>query len=128
MAESPTRIQLKRKDPRGWAEFKRDLAGHSAQGMAMTCRNFQGRRPSLQDFAAEFAAMPMPVQIMLGDEDAPCIETSLFLKRTIPASGLWMAPQTGHAPNLEDPAGFNRALQDFFDAVERGQWRGEKPA
>jgi hypothetical protein len=33
-----------------------------------------------------------------------------------------MAPQTGHAPNLEEPAAYNRAVGDFIDAVERGGW------
>ncbi|MGE0829929.1 MAG: alpha/beta fold hydrolase [Hyphomonadaceae bacterium] len=128
IGNGPTRIQLKRKDPRGWEEFTRDLSEHSPEGMAMTVSNYQGKRPSLEDFTAEFAQMRMPVLIMVGDEDAPCVETSLFLKRTIPGSGLWMAPQTGHAPNLEDPAAFNAALLDFINSVERGAWRMEKPA
>jgi len=120
---SPTRIQLKHKDPRGWAEFMAHLSGHSAQGSGLTSRNYQLLRPSLQDFAADLARLPMPVLLVVGDEDEPCLETNLFLKRTIPAAGLWVVPQTGHAINLEEPAAFNRAVRDFFDAVERGQWR-----
>jgi pimeloyl-ACP methyl ester carboxylesterase len=119
---SASRLQLKRKDPRGWASFVKDLAEHSAEGMALTILNYQGRRPSLFDFEDEFKAMKTPVLLALGDEDHACIETNLFLKRTIPGAGVWMAPQTGHAPNLEDPAAFNRAAHDFIDAVERGAW------
>ncbi|MGE3142849.1 MAG: alpha/beta fold hydrolase [Hyphomonadaceae bacterium] len=122
LGEGESRVQLKRKDPRGWAAFVRDLAEHSPEGMALTAANYQGKRPSLEDFTAELAALRTPVLIMTGDEDASCIETSLFLKRTLPGAGLWMAPQAGHAPNLEDPAGFNRALQDFIEAAERGRW------
>ena len=33
-----------------------------------------------------------------------------------------MVPRTGHAVNLEEPAFFNRAVQDFFGTVERGRW------
>lgn len=122
MGNSPTRIQLKRKDPRLYAEFLEHLSGHSAQGMALTGRNYQGKRPSLEEFRAGFAAMAMPVLLACGDEDDPCIETNLWLKRTIPGAGLWLVPRTGHAINLEEPAAFNREVEAFFAAVERGAW------
>jgi pimeloyl-ACP methyl ester carboxylesterase len=122
LANGATRLQLKRKDPRGWEAFVRDLAGHSAEGMALTSLNYQGRRPSLEDFEAELRAYAGPVLLAVGDEDATCVETNLWLKQVLPAAGLWMAPQSGHAPNLEDPAAYNRAVGDFIDAVERGAW------
>ena len=40
----------------------------------------------------------------------------------IAGSGLWVMPKTGHAVNIEEPAAFNAAVQDFFGAVERGSW------
>jgi len=119
---SPTRIQLQRKDPRGYAEFLSHLREHSAKGMAFTGRNYQGKRPSLEDFRDGFARLPMPVLLVVGDEDEPCLETNLFLKRTIPGAGMLTVPNTGHAVNLEEPAVFNQALADFFAAVERGTW------
>jgi len=122
VAVSPTRIQLKRKDPRGYAQFLAHLAEHSGKGMALTGRNYQGKRPSLEDFRAGFAAMKMPVLLAVGDEDEPCLETNLYLKRTIPLAGLWMVPRTGHAINLEEPDAFNREVSAFFAAVERGAW------
>ena len=54
---SPTRIQLLNKDPRGWSEFVRFLGEHSAEGSAMTMRHYQGERPSLEDFAAQFRSI-----------------------------------------------------------------------
>ena len=57
-----------------------------------------------------------------GQADEITLEASLFLKRTIPNCGLWMHPRTGHAINLEEPAAFNRTVQDFFSTVERGRW------
>ena len=59
---------------------------------------------------------------MVGDEDAPCIETSIFLKRNIPTSGLLVFPQTGHTMNLEEPALFSHSVQMFIKAVEEGRW------
>ena len=123
MGHSPTRIQLKRKDPRGWAEFMEHLRGHSARGMANTMARYQTLRPSLHDYRDAFAKMDIPVLLAVGDEDAPCVETNLMLKQALPNAGLWICPNTGHAINLEEPAAFNAEVERFFHAVERGSWR-----
>jgi pimeloyl-ACP methyl ester carboxylesterase len=119
----PTRIQLKHKDPRAWDEFMTHLSQHSAEGSGNTMARYQAGRPSLWHVEAELRQLRLPVLIAVGDEDEPCLDASLYLKRQLPNAGLWMAPNTGHAVNLEEPAAFNRALADFFAAVERGTWR-----
>jgi len=124
---SPNRVQLQNKDARGWAEFNGYLEEHSAEGAALTVRNYQGGRPSLYDFEAELSKLNVPVLLAVGDEDDPCLEVNLFLKRTIPTSGLWVVPKTGHAINLEEPAAFNNALQGFCLAVENGKWTARDP-
>jgi len=58
----------------------------------------------------------------VGDEDDPCLEPGIFMKRCIPSSGLTVIPQSGHAVNLEEPDLFNRAVSDFLTAVEAGKW------
>jgi pimeloyl-ACP methyl ester carboxylesterase len=115
----PTRIQLRRKSPRAWDEFMDHLRQHSAVGMANTMARYQALRPSLYDFEQQFAAMTTPVLLALGDEDAPCLETNLMLKRAIPGAGLWIHPHTGHAVNLEEPAAFNARVESFFADVAR---------
>ena len=127
MGNSPTRIQLKYKDPRGWQDFVAHLRQHSARGMSNTMARYQTLRPSLHDFQDQFAKLTTPVLLAVGDEDAPCIETNLMLKAAIPTAGLWMCPNTGHAINLEEPAAFNAEVERFFSAVERGSWRGGWP-
>jgi pimeloyl-ACP methyl ester carboxylesterase len=119
----PVRVQFKNKDPRGFAEFARQLAEHSAVGSSNTMRGYQARRPSLYDLTSQIAAIDVPVLVMTGDEDEPCLEPSLLLKRTIPNAALAMLPNSGHAINLEEPALFNQLLDDFFHQVERGRWR-----
>jgi pimeloyl-ACP methyl ester carboxylesterase len=119
---SPTRIQLKKKDPRGWEEFVRHLREHSPLGSALTQARYQGTRDPVYAWEEDLKRMRVPTLLALGDEDWPCIEPNVFLKRTIPNCGLWMHPRTGHAINLEEPAAFNRAVQDFFSTVERGRW------
>lgn len=123
MGMSPTRVQLLRKDPRGWDKFMQHLRGHDPQGMANTLAMYQARRPSLEDFEKELSTLKLPILLAVGDEDEPCVETNLFLKKTIPSAGLWMSPNTGHAINLEEPAAFNTTVQNFFNEVERGRWR-----
>lgn len=122
MGHSPTRIQLKRKDPRGWAETMDHLRAHSAQGMSSTMARYQAQRPSLHDFQDQFALMRIPVLLAVGDEDLPCLETNLMLKAAIPSAGLWVCPNTGHAINLEEPGAFNAQVQEFLSAAERGTW------
>jgi 3-oxoadipate enol-lactonase len=123
----PSRLPFMLKDPRGFAEFTARLAEHDAQGSANTSRGFQGARPSLYDFANEIRKLNTPVLIVVGDEDERCIEPSLFLKDTIPASGLVVLPKTGHVVNLEEPDLFNAVVGDFLSRVEAGRWTGRDP-
>ena len=121
-AASPTRVQFQKKDPRGWAEFARQLNEHSAVGSAMTLRGVQGRRPSLYEFVDAMAKLAVPVLVATGDEDWPCLDPALLLKRSIPTAAIVMFPNTGHTLNLEEPALFNRVCDDFFHQVESGRW------
>jgi len=122
-----SRVQFQNKDPRGWAEFAARLATHSDTGAALTMRGVQARRPSLYDLEAEFAAMPVPTLVIVGDEDDHCLQPGLFLKRTIPACGLAVLPKTGHTLNLEEPELFNQLLAEFFAQVEAGAWKPRDP-
>jgi len=121
------RVPFLVKDPRGFGEFQAHLAQHSAQGSAHTSRGFQGARPSVYDFEAEMTKLALPTLIIVGDEDEPCLEPSLFLKQSIPASGLAMFPKTGHVVNLEEPALFNETLSDFLARVDSGRWSARDP-
>jgi pimeloyl-ACP methyl ester carboxylesterase len=118
----PTRVQLENKDPRGYAEFLSQLAEHSVRGSANTLRAVQAVRPSLYSLEDKMKAIDVPALIVTGDEDEPCLEPGLFMKRTIPTSGLVVIPKTGHACNLEEPEAFNAALREFFLKVEQGRW------
>lgn len=122
-----SRIPFLVKDPRGHAEFMRMLGEHSALGSANTMRGVQMRRPSLYDLEAEMKAMRVPTLIVSGDEDDHCLQPALFMKRTIPASGLLVLPRTGHTINLEEPDAFNRALAEFVASVEAGRWLPRDP-
>jgi pimeloyl-ACP methyl ester carboxylesterase len=119
----PTRVQFQNKDPRGHGEFMRQLSEHSATGSANTMLGCQARRPSLYDLTEPMARIDVPTLLMAGDEEEPCLEASLLMKRSIPTAGLALLPCSGHAINLEEPALFNQLLQDFLQQVESGRWR-----
>lgn len=122
-----TRVQLQNKDPRGWREFAAQMAEHSALGSANTLRGVQKQRPSLFDLVDEMKKISVPALVMAGDEDDPCIEPSVLMKRTIPVAGLAILPKTGHALNLEEPALFNATVDEFFHQVEAGRWTTRDP-
>jgi pimeloyl-ACP methyl ester carboxylesterase len=120
---APTRMRLLRKNPRAFEEFLSHLRGHSAEGKARTLLGYQARRPSLRDYENEFSRLRIPVLLIVGDQDEPCLETTLWLQKTLPNAGLWICPDSGHAINLEEPAAFNRTVEDFLSAVQHGRWR-----
>ena len=97
-------------------------------GPLQTLRRVVTGRPLLADLAEDLRHMAVPTLLATGDEDHVCIDTCLFLKRLLPMAGLQVFPKTGHAINLEEPARFNQALEDFFGAVEEGRWPETPPA
>jgi pimeloyl-ACP methyl ester carboxylesterase len=119
----PSRVQYRDKDPRGWAEFKQQFADGSARGHALTMIGVQGAREPFFSRTAELKTIQDPMLVIVGDEDDSTLELGHHLKKHVPRCGLMIFPKTGHTINLEEPSGFNRALEDFIHAVEHGCWR-----
>jgi proline iminopeptidase len=125
--EAPSRIPFLVKDPRGHADFYAALARHDSKGSANTMRGFQGGRPSIYTLTEAIRKATTPALIICGDEDDPCIEPSLFLKKHLPAAGLTFFPKSGHVLNLEEPALFNEVVERFIALVEAGRWGVRDP-
>src|SRR5438477_2447777 len=123
----PTRVQYQNKDPRGFAEFLAQLSEHSTRGSGNTMRGVQARRPSLWELTEPMKKLEVPTLIATGDEDDPCLEPGLLMKRTIPTAALVVMPNAGHTINLEDPIAFNQHIADFFHTVDVGAWRKRDP-
>jgi pimeloyl-ACP methyl ester carboxylesterase len=126
--KGPTRVQFMDKDPAGWREFYEMFCAQSAMGHALTMRGVQMTRPSIYQLEAEMERMTVPTLIITGDEDEPCLDPAIFMKRKIRSSGLVVMPKAGHTVNLEDPDAFNRAVLDFLTAVDAGRWPMRNPA
>ena len=127
-SRGPTRVQFQDKDPKGWQEFHGRLAAGSARGHALTMQGVQMKRPSVYDLGDRMEALRVPTLVVTGDEDEPCLEPALFMKRKIPSAGLVVLPRAGHTINIEEPEAFNRAVLDFLTAVDAGRWGLRNPA
>ncbi|MFA6264556.1 MAG: alpha/beta hydrolase [Pseudolabrys sp.] len=125
-ADGATRQTHKNKDPRGFAEFAKMLAEHSALGHAMTMREVQAKRPTLWDIQDDLKKFKPPLLVLVGDEDDWCLEASVFLKRTAPTAGLVVIPRSGHTITSEEPAAFNAALADLIANAEAGRWMSHR--
>ncbi|MEX2643011.1 MAG: alpha/beta hydrolase [Acetobacterales bacterium] len=117
------RVQLKRKNPRAFAEFCERFMNHSAQGNALVTRNVMAKRPSLFSLEKKLATMKVPGLVIVGDEDGGAVEAGLFLKDSSPAIRLAVAPATGHLVNLEEPDLLHQLIQEFFALIESKNWR-----
>lgn len=124
-ADKPNRQPMKKKDPRGWAEFRDQLIEHDAVGSAHMAVGVPLKRPNFQNIEDDLRTMDVPTLIIVGDQDANCIEGSLFLKQALPRAGLAVFPMSGHLLPIEEPELFNRMTGDFMVAAEAGRW--EKP-
>jgi pimeloyl-ACP methyl ester carboxylesterase len=125
-ADGATRQTHKHKDPRGFAEFARMLSEHSPLGHALTMLEVQAKRPSLWELEAQLKAFALPLLVLVGDEDDWCLESSVYLKRTVPTAGLCVIPRSGHTITSEEPAAFNAALADLVTNAEAGRWMAHR--
>ena len=123
----PARVQFQNKDPVGWKRFRDNFAEHSAKGSGYTLRGVQMQRPSVFDLGPRLEKLVVPLLVLTGDEDEPCLEPGLFMKRKAPYSALEIFPKAGHTLNLEEPAKFNRSVLDFLTAVDTGKWPRRDP-
>ncbi len=120
---SSARNTYRYKDPRGWAEFKQQFADGSAKGHAMTMRGVQGGRVPFFERTEELKKIGEPMLVVIGDED----EFDARPRRASEAARARAAAcsncrRCGHTINLEEPAAFNNAVQDFLHAVENDRW------
>jgi len=124
----PTRVQFMDSDPRGWEEFFLQLKASSTTGHALTMLGVQRQRPSVDALAPQMRQLRVPTLIITGDEDEPCLEPGLLMKRSIPSSALVVMPRCGHTVNLEAPAAFNGHVEAFLGLVDAGRWGLRNPA
>jgi pimeloyl-ACP methyl ester carboxylesterase len=115
----PTRIQLQRKNRTMWEKFHADFVELSGKGLANTLRGVQLRRPTMYELEEKMRGLRVPALVIVGEEDAPAVDASRFLARTIPGATLVLLPGTGHTLNLVVPQKFNAAVLEFLRGVAK---------
>lgn len=123
MGLGATRVQLLVKDPIAWKRFCDHVTEHPAHAAAKTLRQVQAGRASLYEVEAQLKSLSKPTLLIVGDEDEPCIDVNVWMKRLMPNAQLAMFPGAGHALNLEEPALFNTVVERFITSVDLGQWK-----
>ena len=113
----PTRLQLLRKNPAMWEKLYAEFSELSPIGMAYTLRGIQLKRPTMYELESGLRTLRVPTLVLVGGEDAPALEPSRFLARTIPNARLEVLPGTGHTLQLEEPQAFNAAVLDFVKGL-----------
>ena len=83
-----THVALPVTDLSASLEFYDRFASGSALGHANTMRGVQRRRPSIYELEEKLARCEVPTLIMTGDEDDPCLEPNIFMKRKMRAAGI----------------------------------------
>lgn len=74
----------------------------------------------IADERATAVSISVPTLVLCGTEDRPTpVELSADLAALIPGSRFALIPGAGHLTNLERPAEFNAALDDFLAEVEQ---------
>ena len=122
VADAPQRTIFRTKDPRGWKEFVDGMRRLSPTGAERVMRGILIPRAPIFELAEDVRRLPMPILVMCGDQDAPALEPSRFLRDTAPHAGLAVAPMCGHTLNSEEPELFNRTAGAFLAAVDAGRW------
>ena len=90
------------------------IEANSVEGISAGLRALKTR----PDRTSELGSIACPTLIVAGDEDAiiPMADTAV-MHRGIAGADLVVLPRVGHLSSLEDPLGFNRALEKMTSEV-----------
>jgi len=73
---------------------------------------------TVQDYRELLAAIDVPTLICWGEHDALLpVSGAPYMREQIPGARLELFHDSGHCPFLEESEKFNRAVEDFLDAL-----------
>lgn len=122
VSSAPQRQALRIKDPKSWRQFLSIIGELSPKGAELSMRGVLMKRKPVTDLEAGIRSLTMPLLVMVGDQDTPAFEPSLFIHRHAVHAGLSVFPVTGHTLPIEEPDHFNRVASEFLAAVDSGRW------
>ena len=74
--------------------FVHSMGAYTALHVGLDCPE-----TTLWDLEKRLRGFTVPLLVIVGDEDFPCLDGSLFLKRVVPTAGLFVVPRAGHTIN-----------------------------
>ena len=116
-----------REDPLGTPAHQRALAEHPERENDER-RNFLAAAPEMwaamapamlsqADRIDALSTLPMPVAVIVGEQDAPFLGPSQRMAKAIPHARLVVIPDAGHSPQFENSDAWWDALTGFLEEV-----------
>jgi pimeloyl-ACP methyl ester carboxylesterase len=111
--ETPAAARVRAERP-GWEEFERRkfLSSSSAMWASMAPKML-----SQTDRLDAVSTLPVPVLVIVGEQDQPFIGPSQRMAKAIPTARLAVIPDAGHSPQFENPEAWWDALTSFLQEV-----------
>ena len=110
---TPASLRVRAERP-GWEEFERRkfLASSAAMWAAMAPKML-----NQADRLDAVASLPMPVLVLVGEQDQLFVGPSQRMAKTIPGARLVVIPDAGHSPQFENTEAWWDALTSFLQEV-----------
>ena len=102
--------------PQGNSNLYEYMWGPSEFVSTGTLRNY--------DRISDLPRLDLPVLFLVGEFDEARPETMREFMELVPGSSLTVIPDAGHVSNVDQPAAFNAAVNDFLRVVESGSGGG----
>jgi len=104
-------------DPHTVATERKTMLAADPEGVAAALRGMAGRR----DFRDQLAKISLPTMVIVGENDTiSTVDEMRSIAGAIAAAEFVILPGAGHMTPLENPTGFNEAIEQFLTRVERG--------
>ena len=105
-------FEAKGLDALGQSAEVRTSTHRSAAGLARAARGMLTQVDSR--VIESFEGVSVPTLILVGEKDEPFINASQYMAKKVPNSTYVVIPDAGHAANLDQPAAFNAAVEEFL--------------
>jgi pimeloyl-ACP methyl ester carboxylesterase len=85
---------------------------HDPTGLALAARHILTQHgPEVID---SLGSVAVPTLVLVGETDKPFLKAADYMASRIPGAQMVVLPGAGHAANIDQPAGFNQAVQTFL--------------
>jgi pimeloyl-ACP methyl ester carboxylesterase len=111
---TPASLRLLAERPE-WEEFgRRKFLACAAEMWAAMAPKMLSQAERLD----ALATLPMPVLVMVGEQDRPFLGPSQRMAKTIPTARLVVLPDAGHSPQFENTDAWWDSLTTFLQEVD----------